>query len=264
MLCANEWSTVSSSAVAKGRGYWKFVTEGLSECCGFCWEHGGSGGLCRNLEPCPRALLAGGRGGRAPGPPCSCSATFLSIFHAATQNGSDRNVCYYAGVFAFSSLFSRVYPRKNCRCAAAGPRSRWRGAVGNTAVHRGQRWNAAAVLLFFSFSEHHFKSWRDQCVLVCLFLTQEMMKRSLLSEGVVPSETAVSGSREQSGSAVGRLRLVQPFTGSAGVVCHRETGCPRSPFHPHVLLATTGRERALSRSTRRRSRHRGFALPSVV
>lgn len=110
---------MSSSLIAKSRCYWKFVTERLSEPQLLCWEHSRSDELCLDLEQDLRVLLAGRCRDWALGPPCSCSATFLSIFHAATRNGSDRNVCYYSGVFAFQVFFSRVYPRKKYRCRPA-------------------------------------------------------------------------------------------------------------------------------------------------
>lgn len=113
MLSTNKQSTASGSLIAKSRCYWKFVTERLSESQLFCWEHGRSDELCLDLEQDLRVLLAGGRRGWALGPPCSCSATFLSIFHAATQNGSNRNVCYYSGVFAFQVFFPGSILGKN-------------------------------------------------------------------------------------------------------------------------------------------------------
>lgn len=113
MLLTNECSAVSRSLIAKSRCYWKFVMESLSEPQLFCWEHGRSDELCLNIEQDLGVLLATDHTVWAPGPSCSCSATFLSIFRTATRNGSDRNVCYYSGVFAFQVYFPRSILGKN-------------------------------------------------------------------------------------------------------------------------------------------------------
>lgn len=125
MLSTNEWSTESSSLVAKSRCYWKIKAARRVEPQTLCWEHGRSGELCPHLKQDLRVLLVGGCGVWPPGPPCSCSATFLSIFHAVTQNGSDRNVWYCSGLLAFWAFFQVCTWKCRCEPASAFLASSW-------------------------------------------------------------------------------------------------------------------------------------------
>lgn len=76
-------------------------------------------------------------------------------------------------------VFSRVYPRKKCRCSPANhflfPVT---GFCGKDSRFLSAKLKHIATIIFFP--SHNASR-------ACLFLTQEMMKQSLLSEGVVPS-----------------------------------------------------------------------------
>lgn len=123
----------------------------------FCWEHRRSDELCLNIEQDLGVLLAADHRLWAPGPPCSCSATFLSIFQAAPRNGSDRNVCYYSGVFAFQVYFPRSILGKNvgtCQPATS--------SEGETQPFCKGKAETCYSLILCSFS-CHFKSQRNQC-----------------------------------------------------------------------------------------------------
>lgn len=108
----------------------------------------------------------------APGPPCSCSVTFLSIFRAASRNGSDRNVCYYSGVFAFQVYFPRSVLGKNvgtCQPTTSLPsNSKWLGK--HSPSVRVKLKHIAIVLLFFP--SHIISKAEGISIFVCLFLTK--------------------------------------------------------------------------------------------
>lgn len=175
MLLSNECSAVSRSLIAKSRCYWKFVTESLSQPQLFCWEHGRSDELCLNIEQDLVVLLVTDHRVWAPGPPCGCSATFLSIFRAAARNGSDRNVCYYSGVFAFQVYFPRSILGKKCRCLPANHFlfTVTLGGWGNSLSVRVKLKHIATVFLFPS---HTISKAKGISVFVFLFLTQDVMK----------------------------------------------------------------------------------------
>lgn len=69
MLSTNEWSTESSSLVAKSRCYWKIMTARWVEPQTLCWEHSRSGELHPHLKQDLRVLLVGGHGVCPLGPP---------------------------------------------------------------------------------------------------------------------------------------------------------------------------------------------------
>lgn len=99
-------------------------------------------------------LLAADHRVWAPGPPCSCSATFLSIFRAATRNGSDRNVCYYSAVFAFHVYFPRSILGKNVdTCQPTTSSSQQLEVTGETQPFcKGKAETHCYCLTLFSFS----------------------------------------------------------------------------------------------------------------
>lgn len=177
----------------------------------FCWEHRRSDELCLNVEQDLGVLLAADHRLWAPGPPCSCSATFPSIFQAAPRNGSDRNVCYYSGVFAFQVYFPRSILGKNVgTCQPATSSS----SEGETQPFCEGKAETCYSLIPFSFS-CHFKSQRNQCFCLPL-LHEECDEMTSAFRRNSWSELLGSWSWKKSRLAAGHVWLVQLFTGTPG------------------------------------------------